>query len=64
MGCHLFVVLYEERTLRTRFGAAYELYRRNAWRWIPHPPRSPATAPIAEMLGTTTHPSVNVGGDA
>jgi len=36
IGCHLFVVLYEERTLRGRFGAEYELYRRNVWRWIPH----------------------------
>lgn len=29
IGVHLFVVLYEEPTLRRRFGAEYELYRRN-----------------------------------
>jgi len=45
IGFHLFVVLYEERTLRSRFGAEYELYRRTVWRWIPHPPQ--LTAPHA-----------------
>ena len=45
IGCHLFVVVYEEPTLRKRFGVEYELYRRNVWRWIPHPPQS--TAPEA-----------------
>jgi protein-S-isoprenylcysteine O-methyltransferase Ste14 len=34
IGCHLFVVLYEEPTLRKRFGVEYELYRRNVRRWI------------------------------
>jgi len=32
---HLFVVLYEERTLRKKFGAAYEAYCRSVPRWIP-----------------------------
>jgi protein-S-isoprenylcysteine O-methyltransferase Ste14 len=35
---HLFVVFYEEPTLRKKFGAAYEEYRRNVSRWIPHRP--------------------------
>lgn len=36
---HLFVVLYEERTLRRRFGADYDAYRSAVRRWLP---RSPA----------------------
>ena len=32
---HLFVVLYEEPTLRRRFGADYEVYRRAVPRWLP-----------------------------
>ena len=32
---HLFVVLYEERTLRRRFGADYEAYRAAVPRWLP-----------------------------
>lgn len=37
--CHLFVVLYEEPTLRRRFGAAYDSYTREVPRWLPRPPR-------------------------
>ena len=32
---HLFVVLYEEPTLRRTFGADYEAYRRRVPRWLP-----------------------------
>jgi len=32
---HLFVVLYEEPTLRKKFGAEYEEYCRNVRRWVP-----------------------------
>jgi protein-S-isoprenylcysteine O-methyltransferase Ste14 len=32
---HLFVTLYEEPTLKRKFGAAYEDYLRNVPRWIP-----------------------------
>jgi protein-S-isoprenylcysteine O-methyltransferase Ste14 len=32
---HLFVVLYEEPRLVSRFGAPYEVYRRNVGRWWP-----------------------------
>jgi protein-S-isoprenylcysteine O-methyltransferase Ste14 len=32
---NLFVILYEERTLRARFGESYEQYRRSVGRWIP-----------------------------
>jgi protein-S-isoprenylcysteine O-methyltransferase Ste14 len=33
--CHLFVVGYEEPTLRKSFGAEYEAFRINVPRWIP-----------------------------
>ncbi len=36
LAVHLFVVLYEEPTLRGKFGAQYEEYRRNVRRWWPH----------------------------
>jgi protein-S-isoprenylcysteine O-methyltransferase Ste14 len=32
---HIFVVTYEEPTLRRQFGASYEEYRRTVPRWIP-----------------------------
>ncbi len=32
---HAFVRLYEERALRRRFGAAYDLYCQNVRRWVP-----------------------------
>ena len=32
---HLFVIVYEEPTLRKQFGASYEEYRRMVPRWIP-----------------------------
>jgi protein-S-isoprenylcysteine O-methyltransferase Ste14 len=34
-GVHLFVVFYEEPTLRGKFGADYEAYCRNVNRWWP-----------------------------
>jgi protein-S-isoprenylcysteine O-methyltransferase Ste14 len=37
--CHLFVLGYEEPTLRRRFGAAYTEYQRTVRRWIPRTPR-------------------------
>jgi protein-S-isoprenylcysteine O-methyltransferase Ste14 len=36
---HLFVVLYEEPTLRRTFGVAYEEYCRRVPRWLPRPTR-------------------------
>lgn len=36
LGVHLFVVFYEEPTLRDKFGADYEEYCRNVRRWWPH----------------------------
>src|SRR5438552_1114113 len=36
---HLFVVLYEEPTLRRTFGDDYEAYFRRVRRWIPGEPR-------------------------
>ena len=35
LGVHLFVILYEEPTLRRTFGAEYEAYCRNVRRWWP-----------------------------
>ena len=35
LGIHLFVVFYEEPTLRGKFGADYEEYCRNVRRWWP-----------------------------
>lgn len=35
VGFHVFIVLYEEPTLRRRFGAEYEAYCRAVPRWIP-----------------------------
>lgn len=35
---HLFVVLYEERTLARRFGVAYHDYCRSVPRWVPRAP--------------------------
>ena len=35
LGVHVFVVGYEEPTLRRSFGAEYETFRRNVPRWIP-----------------------------
>lgn len=35
LGVHLFVILYEEPTLRGKFGADYETYCRNVSRWWP-----------------------------
>jgi protein-S-isoprenylcysteine O-methyltransferase Ste14 len=36
LGVHLFVVFYEEPTLRGKFGEDYEDYCRNVSRWWPH----------------------------
>lgn len=36
---HLFVIGYEERTLRRKFKDTYAEYRRTVHRWIPRPPR-------------------------
>jgi protein-S-isoprenylcysteine O-methyltransferase Ste14 len=35
LGVHLFVLFYEEPTLRAKFGVAYEEYCRNVNRWLP-----------------------------
>jgi len=35
IACTLFVLLYEEPTLRRRYGAQYETYCRHVRRWIP-----------------------------
>jgi len=35
LGVHLFVLFYEEPTLRGKFGADYENYCRNVRRWLP-----------------------------
>jgi protein-S-isoprenylcysteine O-methyltransferase Ste14 len=35
IGVHLFVIFYEEPTLRKKFGPEYEEYCRNVRRWVP-----------------------------
>ena len=35
LGCHMFVVAYEEPTLRRSFGADYEAYCAGVRRWLP-----------------------------
>jgi len=35
LSVHLFVLFYEEPTLRKKFGADYEEYCRNVRRWWP-----------------------------
>ena len=35
VAAHLFVVLYEEPSLRRRFGKSYEAYLRAVPRWLP-----------------------------
>jgi protein-S-isoprenylcysteine O-methyltransferase Ste14 len=35
LAVHFFVLLYEEPTLRRKFGADYEEYQRNVRRWWP-----------------------------
>ena len=35
LACHLFVLAYEEPTLKRTFGKQYETYRANVPRWIP-----------------------------
>lgn len=37
---HLFVIFYEEPTLRYQFGESYETYLRSVPRWIPRRLRS------------------------
>jgi protein-S-isoprenylcysteine O-methyltransferase Ste14 len=54
--CHLFVIGYEEPTLRRRFGSAYLEYRRTVPRWIPRPPRRAEQA--------TVDPTAAAGPDA
>jgi protein-S-isoprenylcysteine O-methyltransferase Ste14 len=41
LTCHLFVVTYEEPTLRRTYAKQYETYRANVPRWIPRLTRSP-----------------------
>ncbi len=36
VGVHFFVVLYEEPTLKKKFGASYEEYLKRVPRWIPN----------------------------
>jgi len=35
LACHIFVVVYEEPTLKRTFGTEYEAFRANVPRWIP-----------------------------
>lgn len=48
LGVHLFVMFYEEPTLKRMFGAEYEEYCRNVGRWLPRlrPWRKPTEAVV------------------
>lgn len=50
-GFHVFVVAYEEPTLRRRFGPSYEEYLARVPRWIPRPPRAAQSAFDRPELG-------------
>ncbi|HET7248743.1 MAG TPA: isoprenylcysteine carboxylmethyltransferase family protein [Gemmatimonadales bacterium] len=39
VAVNLFIIGYEEPTLRRQFGASYEQYRKSVGRWIPRLPR-------------------------
>jgi protein-S-isoprenylcysteine O-methyltransferase Ste14 len=39
LAANLFVILYEEPNLRGRFGASFDEYTRQVWRWIPRFPK-------------------------
>ncbi len=39
IACHLFVIGYEEPSLRRSFGEGYDAYCRTVSRWLPRPPR-------------------------
>ncbi|MFZ0584454.1 MAG: isoprenylcysteine carboxylmethyltransferase family protein [Candidatus Acidiferrales bacterium] len=41
LACHLFVLIYEEPTLRRTFGTNYEAYCDRVSRWWPHAPARP-----------------------
>jgi protein-S-isoprenylcysteine O-methyltransferase Ste14 len=43
LGFHLFVLAYEEPTLRSLFGESYEQYCRHVRRWLPTLPRDART---------------------
>jgi protein-S-isoprenylcysteine O-methyltransferase Ste14 len=48
---HLFVVLYEERTLERRFGASYIQYKQHVHRWLPKSPGDPPIGPSDHRHG-------------
>jgi protein-S-isoprenylcysteine O-methyltransferase Ste14 len=54
LGFHVFVVLYEEPTLRRTYGAAYDAYCRRVPRWIPrlHAPRAAPPPPGGGRSGS------------
>jgi len=41
---NLFVIFYEEPTLRTQFGESYERYTREVGRWLPSKPKDSGSA--------------------
>lgn len=54
LAFHLFVVRYEEPTLRRRFGAAYEDYCRRVPRWWPRLGRLLLVLPLCAVLACAT----------
>jgi len=53
---HLFVVGYEERTLRRRFGYGYLEYQHAVRRWLPARPRSRPNGPDGSLVPAVSDP--------
>ena len=53
-AAHLFVVLYEEPTLRRTFGEQYETYCRRVHRWLPRAAPAPHLRPHAGQAPGST----------
>ncbi len=50
-GVNLFVIGYEEPTLRQMFGASYDDYAQRVGRWIPKRPRERVTTDVVKVPG-------------
>jgi cytidine deaminase len=61
LAIHVFVLFYEEPTLRKRFGADYDNYRGHVRRWVPRMrPWAPLTNLVPTVRGTVWwHPAMS-----
>jgi protein-S-isoprenylcysteine O-methyltransferase Ste14 len=58
---NLFVIGYEEPTLRRHFGASYDDYRQRIGRWIPGPARVSVPRALARAIALIVWPALMVG---